>query len=124
MDPITFTKQADLTSVRPTPQEGVNGASGVEQAPKRSTPEKEDVRPNAVDECQSADSEKETHEAIAKLVRGTQLEFEFEENENRVIVRVFDKESGKLLREIPPSEVVDLSRSTQHGKGRLISRSA
>jgi flagellar protein FlaG len=124
MDPVTQIQSTgrDVVVSGKTPQEGVTGESGVEQAPKRSTPEREDARPNEPEKVDFEKVAEEVKEKSNRLFKGTDLEFEFRQEENRIIVRVFDKESGNLLREIPPEEVVSLAKTTKAGKGRLFSR--
>lgn len=61
-----------------------------------------------------------TEKAVAKLARETDLDFEIDREDGHVIVRVFDKESGKLLREIPPDELNLFARQTVGQSGRLI----
>lgn len=76
----------------------------------------------------STEFEKRIRSLATDLVRGTKLEFEFDKTDKRVVVRVYDKESGDLLRQIPPEELsrlVDESRSLKtEAKGRLIIQEA
>jgi uncharacterized FlaG/YvyC family protein len=123
MDPVLLTQGAVVTApTKPVPREGAGGGPEVEPAPQSSTPAPERERQTAPGGSDQSRMEERIRAESARLFKGTELEFEFEERNNRVVVRVFDKESGRLLREIPPGEVTELSRSTRQGKGRLISR--
>jgi len=60
-----------------------------------------------------------SHEQIQEVLLGLQetlhhvqpkIELSFDQELNQIIFRIFDEESGELLRTIPPEDVIDLKR--------------
>jgi flagellar protein FlaG len=52
------------------------------------------------------------------------LQFEIDPDLHRVIVKVMDGESGQVIRQIPPQEVLDLAKNIQASTGLLFRRQA
>lgn len=52
------------------------------------------------------------------------LEFSIHEATNRVMVRVFDRETEEVLREIPPEQILDLVAKLQELVGLLVDKRA
>ena len=50
------------------------------------------------------------------------LEFLQDAQTGRRIIRVYDRESGEVIRQIPPEEVLSFARALKAGKGALLSR--
>jgi flagellar protein FlaG len=48
------------------------------------------------------------------------LQFEIDPDLHRVIVKVMNGESGEVIRQIPPQEVLDLARNFQASTGLLL----
>ena len=48
------------------------------------------------------------------------LSFRFDKELNRVVVKVVDPESGKLLREIPPESVLEALKEIKRSLGSLV----
>jgi len=67
-------------------------------------------------------SEKLTRALIQKnvIAKNVQLQFEVEPDSERVIIKVLDRDSGELIRQIPPEEVVKLSKLLDNAKGNLV----
>ncbi|WP_438998418.1 flagellar protein FlaG [Variovorax beijingensis] len=64
-------------------------------------------------------------EANASLhSRGVGLQFEMDEDTDRLIVRVIDRESGEVIRQIPSEEVVRIAKVLGKAPGLLVSREA
>ena len=67
-------------------------------------------------------------EQIAKVLaekysfaRNVRLQFEVDRPTERVIIRVMDRDSGELIRQIPPEEMMDLARVlSENLKGMLV----
>ncbi len=52
------------------------------------------------------------------------LEFSVHEETNRIIVRVLDRETEEVLREIPPEQILDLVAKLQELVGLLVDKRA
>lgn len=52
------------------------------------------------------------------------LQFEVDNDLHRVIVKIMNGESGEVIRQIPPQEVLDLAKSFQASKGLLLKQEA
>ncbi|MBA1146971.1 flagellar protein FlaG [Ectothiorhodospiraceae bacterium WFHF3C12] len=63
-------------------------------------------------------------EAVEKVkdfvqVVSRDLEFSVDEETGRTIIRVYDSESGSLIRQIPPEELLDLAENLDQARGIL-----
>ncbi|MDW8467990.1 MAG: flagellar protein FlaG [Burkholderiales bacterium] len=58
--------------------------------------------------------------AGARALRAQAPALEFVVDGRRAIVRVVDRETGEVLREIPPREAIAASRAIEHMQGLLI----
>lgn len=68
---------------------------------------------------------KELKEALAKLnlmieFTPVRLEFSYNESANRMVVKVVDQESGKVLRQIPPEKVLETMQRIREFIGLLL----
>lgn len=65
-------------------------------------------------------------EEIQKAVasRNSNLQFSFDDETNKTIVRVVDTESGELIRQIPSEELVAIARSIDQMQGMLLKQKA
>jgi flagellar protein FlaG len=52
------------------------------------------------------------------------LQFEIDPDLHRVIVKIMNGESGEVIRQIPPEEVLDLARNFQASTGLLLKQQA
>ena len=52
------------------------------------------------------------------------LRFEIDPDLHRVIVKIMNGESGEVIRQIPPQEVLDLAKSFQASSGLLLKQEA
>lgn len=57
---------------------------------------------------------------INQVMRRYGIEFEMSEQAHRTIIRVVDRESGELIRQIPPDEAMTISRQLEEIRGRLL----
>ena len=62
----------------------------------------------------------ETQDELSK--RGVALKFKLMEEDNQYQVEVRDKNSDKVIRKLPPDEVVNLSRSLKDLAGALLDK--
>lgn len=68
-------------------------------------------------------------QAVAKVsediqAHDTNLKFEVDDSTDRVIVKVIAKDSGKVIRELPPKEVIELEKFFDKSKGILLKQTA
>ncbi|MCS6927722.1 MAG: flagellar protein FlaG [Candidatus Binatia bacterium] len=63
-------------------------------------------------------------ETVKPVVNGMQVGLEFVQDQatGRSVIRVYDRESGELIRQIPPEEVLAFLRRLAEGKGALVSK--
>ena len=50
---------------------------------------------------------------------GSQLQIEVDPDLERVIVKILNGDSGEVIRQIPPKEVIDLAKNLSEAKGAL-----
>ncbi|MEQ1792866.1 MAG: flagellar protein FlaG [Nitrospira sp.] len=68
-------------------------------------------------------------QAVAKVsedIQGqdTNLKFEIDDSTDRVIVKVIAKDSGEVIRELPPKEVLELAKFFDKSKGVFLKQTA
>ncbi|GAB6886700.1 hypothetical protein JCM13304A_01980 [Desulfothermus okinawensis JCM 13304] len=61
-----------------------------------------------------------TNEVLAQI--GIQLDFELDKNLGKVIVKVINKETGKVIRQIPPEEMLKIAKRMEEMSGVLIDK--
>ena len=97
------------------------------------TPLPSDLRFQAVRQNDTATQQKIKHEAIhstaedlhrMRLVFNRKLQFEVDQNSNQVIVKVIDKETDKVIKELPPEELQRLHRHLKEAIGLLFDEMA
>lgn len=52
---------------------------------------------------------------------GVRIEFVVDDPTGRTLIRLYDKESGRLIRQIPPEETIAFLRQVTQGKGSFLS---
>ena len=59
---------------------------------------------------------------VKEALRGTtsQLEFEIDPDLDKVVIKIYNKESGEIIRQIPSQELLDLAKHLNEPKGFLI----
>jgi flagellar protein FlaG len=105
--------------------EPVNTISGtlLPGTPGSRTPSPAPTTPQpAADAPASAPSQVEEAERARQAVadanrqlaqKASELTFEFDENSSRVIVKLVDKQTGQVLRQIPSKEALEIARALQ-----------
>ncbi len=100
--------------------------AGAEQARTLTTPPASAVSA-PVEPVEVAQQElKAAVESLREFVTDMQRELQFsvDEDSGRTIITVIDSDSGKIIRQIPPEEVLHLARSVAEGAFNLIDRRA
>lgn len=95
------------------------------QGSARSEPKKQDTVVTAEDEKKTADFHVE--QALERVTSAAKLfdrkiHLEIESDLGIVIVKVIDEKTDKVIRQIPPEELVELSKHAQDLKGLLINK--
>lgn len=113
-------KPASSTLVK---SESVSDASPVERKESPASPETaQSVQTDtkALEKEQLEEVKRKVAEAIPKVREIMQknqrsLDFEVAEKENRVIITVIDKETEKVIRQIPPEDVIQIADAIEQG---------
>lgn len=71
----------------------------------------------------------QVEEAVAKVKRQVQqvsnnLDFAVDDSTGKVLVRITDRETGELIRQIPSEELLDIARSLDRLQGLLLRQEA
>jgi flagellar protein FlaG len=79
----------------------------------------------AVDEATLIQIESAVHEVNAALaLREVGLRFEIDKDTDKLIVKVVDRASGDVIRQIPNEEVVRFAKFMREGNGLLVDQAA
>ncbi|MEW6599417.1 MAG: flagellar protein FlaG [Nitrospirota bacterium] len=78
-------------------------------------------------EDDASETQIDTQEAISKIkdaavLFNRKIDIQVEEELNITIVKVIDSETEEVIRQIPPEELVELSRNAKDLKGLLINK--
>jgi flagellar protein FlaG len=90
-------------------------------APGGRTPSPAPVRPAANAQASAASHAKQAEDARQAVAdanrqlaqKASELTFEFDENSSRVIVKLVDKQTGQVLRQIPSKEALQIASALQ-----------
>ncbi|KLN52255.1 flagellar protein FlaG [Variovorax paradoxus] len=96
-----------------------------ERTAGKAAPESAAAPSDAVDEAtpvQVAQAVKEVNASLQS--RSVGLQFEMDEDTDKLIVKVVDRESGEVIRQIPSEEVVRIAKVLGKAPGLLVSREA
>jgi flagellar protein FlaG len=82
------------------------------------------IRETAQDPEQVVPANHESHTPIEPVVNGIGLGLRFylDQDTGIRVIEVVDEESGEIIRQIPPDEVVDFMRQFKEIKGQFVSR--
>lgn len=63
---------------------------------------------------------------VAEVLRGTtsRIEIDIDPDLNRAVIKIFNGESGEIIRQIPAKELVELAKYLDEPKGVLVSERA
>lgn len=98
----------------------IEGARAVDAASAKLAPKPQQpatTRKSATEEAPPAAAEPK---APAPAFKPYALSFRFEKDINRVVVKVIDPETGELLREVPPEEVIAALKRLRKTPGALV----
>jgi flagellar protein FlaG len=101
-----------LNTISGTLLPGAPGGRSSSAAPTQPSVDVPASAPTNVDEAEH------TRQAVADANRqlaqkASELTFEFDENSSRVIVKLVDKQTGQVLRQIPSKEALEIARALQ-----------
>ena len=84
--------------------------------------EETSVAPPAEDRANHKNKKEEISDAISNLERffNRVIRFEIDSELDAVIVKVIDKESGDVIRQIPPEELVELSKKIKEHNWHIL----
>jgi flagellar protein FlaG len=87
------------------------------KAEQRKAPEPSAASTEEMDQAMR-EKVKEAVENVRDFIKKNQrtLDFEMAEESNRVIITVIDRETNKVIRQIPPEDVVNISEQIQSGE--------
>ena len=112
------TSRTDLLApARDTQAEGAQRNHGGELA--RQTP---DVQATTVEAAELEKAVAHVQQVFQKVE--PRLQFEVDNELHRVVVKIMNGESGEVIRQIPPQEVLDLAKSFEASKGLLLKQEA
>jgi len=87
------------------------------------------AKPRPPEDQKRRDSEESAAPAESKRPPGSHfrpyaLSFRFDKELNRVVVKVFDPETGDLVREVPPESVIEALKQLRAAAGPLVDEEA
>jgi flagellar protein FlaG len=110
LEPIDRAVQA-----RPAPVAGAARAAVHSPAAEQLQAAQEAVARAAADRAAAEQVRRAMAQANRDLgQKGSELRFEFDEDAQRVIVRLIDTRTREVLRQIPPEEALAIARALQH----------
>ncbi len=77
----------------------------------RQSGQKED--PGALQRLRETVEERPQRESVMEKLFGKSLKFEIDRELNQVVVKVVDKQSGEVIRQIPPEEYLEIMKRLQ-----------
>ncbi len=86
--------------------------------------------PGQTSQAQAVPERAQVEMAVAKVkvqiqaISDNSLDFSIDDNSGKTIVRVTDKESGELIRQIPSQEMLEIARSIDRLQGMLVKQTA
>ena len=112
--PLSLAKESPWTQVLTGQRAAGTGA-----------PESADAPEEAVAEATPAQLETAVHEINATLAtRSISLQFEIDQDTDKLIVKVVDQANGVVIRQIPNEEVVRIAKVMGKAPGLLVSQQA
>jgi flagellar protein FlaG len=112
--------------------ENISNKAQIERAPTQVVKRHKNDDADAVRQVNIATSEDvkkeekiDTEEAVERIVKAAnyfsrEIHFEVEKELDIMIVKVIDSETDEVIRQIPPEELVELSKNAKDLKGLLI----
>jgi flagellar protein FlaG len=116
-----------MTMAIPVAPAADNSPWWMQMLPARASLPAEDAQApaDAVEAATPVQVEQAVRELNAALqIRSVGLQFEVDEDTDKVIVKVLDRDSGELIRQIPSEDIRSLTRALEELKGLLIHQDA
>jgi flagellar protein FlaG len=112
-----------LTTSAPSPGAAAAAPSAATPSPSATTPQEVKVT-SPVAKIDAGEMQKKVEEAVARLneqmeANGRKLGFSVDDRLNKQIVRVVNKETGEVVRQIPNEVVIRVANSIEDLKGVL-----
>lgn len=117
--------------IRPTALQNANGsnalskANNAQKAPKPDASQeavKQAVKQPPVDRAALQDAVKKLNETVAPALQT--VEFEIDEDTDKTVVKVIDKESKEVIRQMPNEEALAFSKTLDKLQGLVIRQTA
>jgi flagellar protein FlaG len=87
-----------------------------------SAPAPSPIAPPPADDKQLKEAIAAANESFAS--HGSSIEFSVDPQQGKTIVKVVDKSTGQLIRQIPSEEMIAIAQALDHFQGQLIRRKA
>lgn len=116
---ITGVRGAKLQAVQPLPDVAARQAKATRQ-PQGMLPEQ--PRPEETTPEGMLDAVEDVNKILQYM--NDRLEFSVHEATNRIMVRVWDRQTDEIIREIPPEQFLDLVAKLQELVGLLVDKRA
>jgi flagellar protein FlaG len=109
------------TDVPPTAVQAHQEASPRSQV-EESAHQTGEVRSKTIEAAELEEAVEKIREVFQKVE--PRLHFEIDPDLDRVVVKIMNEESGEVIRQIPPKEVLDLAKNSQASTGLLLKQEA
>ncbi len=112
---------SNLTELRPQRSQTAAYASTAEAtAPQAVEQQQRDVAGNVppLDPKMLAQAVRDLSQGVQNLQRS--LEFSIDETSGRTVIKVFDKNTQEIIRQIPEQHVLEMAARIDNGTGRLV----
>lgn len=124
IDSVALAKASEKRPVESKPVASTEPAAAVPAAEPVEAPAdvvaSQEPAPSRTEEVDQAMREKvkEAVDNVRDFIKKNQrsLDFEMAEESNRVIITVIDRETNKVIRQIPPEDVVNISEQINNGE--------
>lgn len=118
-DSVSVMRQAYSPSATPLPASRTGTAArspgGDPRGSEQAAPADVHAAPTAADQQQMQRAAERANQALAQKSR--ELTFEFNEDVDRVVVKLVDKRTGEVLRQFPSEELLVIARALENDSG-------
>jgi flagellar protein FlaG len=102
----------------PVPNPAIQGPS---DASKAASPRRQEAKKAPEGAPDTGNIKKAAREALkADAIAGRELRIEFESDLHRIVVKVMDKESGEVIRQIPTAEEIANAKHIKEQLSRMV----
>jgi flagellar protein FlaG len=117
----SVTPKADLRIERIHGEES-SGAVGAKPRVRKSDSEEQSTSQASVDRTKIDQATTKVNEVLS--LADPQLKIHVDDETERVVVKIVEQESGEVIRQIPPEELLELERYLSSPKGLLLQEQA